>query len=174
MSKSGGATAWPTMATRVALMSRPAFTPAAAARSRRTLIAGVVIPIGKRGEAVGELAEQIGQARILPEFFAGGGIVREVVAEKGAPPGGEIGQQARARTQQIHRVREPIALRAGPFLAPKLGAAQLRFDGGQQFLDRQFLQVLRVEPFELGAVEDGIGAADAGERKAAEQFVRCA
>src|SRR5713101_2595143 len=34
VSKSGGATAWPTMATRVALMSRPALTPSASARAR--------------------------------------------------------------------------------------------------------------------------------------------
>src|SRR5712692_10017096 len=34
VSKSGGATAWPTMATRVALMSRPALTPSASASAR--------------------------------------------------------------------------------------------------------------------------------------------
>src|SRR5882724_111917 len=34
VSKSGGATAWPTMATRIALMSKPAFTPTASATAR--------------------------------------------------------------------------------------------------------------------------------------------
>lgn len=36
VSKSGGATAWPTMATRAALMSKPAFTPSASAKARST------------------------------------------------------------------------------------------------------------------------------------------
>ena len=47
---------------------------------------------------------------------------------------------------------------------------EFAFDRGQEFIDGQLLQILLVEPFELGAIENGVGAADAGERESLDQF----
>src|SRR5579885_1489705 len=129
----------------------------------RGVIAGVMVPLVERRESVRGFGEQIlNLIRILPEFFLRGGIAREVVAEESARPGGKIRQQADARAKQIDGFREPFAARArGPFVFPEAAALQLRFHFGQQVLDGELLQILRVEPFELGAVEDGVGAAHA-------------
>ena len=53
VSNKGGATARPTMATRVALISRPAFTFSAAGYRAESGVAGIVIPVGESGQRVG-------------------------------------------------------------------------------------------------------------------------
>src|SRR5205085_2452611 len=105
--------------------------------------------------------------------FLGAGIARKFVAKKCARPGGKIRQQANARAQQIHSARKPrviarVRTRRGtssPFGLPQAAALQFSFHFGQQFFDRQPLQILRVEPFEFGPVEDGVRAAYAFERR---------
>ena len=58
----------------------------------------------------------------------------------------------------------------GPLVFPELAALQLRFDEREKLFDRQLLQVLRVEPFELGAIENAVDTADAFQRKPCEQL----
>jgi len=67
-------------------------------------------------------------------------------------------------------VGEPRTIRAGPGLLPDPGALELLFDIGKEFVYLNLLQILRVEPFELGAIEDGIGATDAGEAEALDEI----
>src|SRR5207245_11024107 len=95
------------------------------------------------------------QPLVFPEFLPRLRIVFKGVAEEGPRPGGKISEQTRPRPQQIHGPREPLALRICPFRLPQSSAGQLSFYVGQQFVNRQLLQVLRVEPFELGTIEDG-------------------
>src|SRR5487761_11297 len=67
-------------------------------------------------------------------------------------------------------MREPFGLGAVPGIVPKAGTTKLGFNIRKQFADGKLLQILRIKPFELVAVEDGVGAADARERKAADQI----
>src|SRR5262249_35225442 len=85
-------------------------------------------------------------------------------------PSGEIGEQARARTQQINGAREPVALAGGPLGPPEAAALEFGADEGQQLVDRKRVQILLIEPFEFGAVEDSVGAADSREREACDQI----
>src|SRR5580704_12200771 len=59
---------------------------------------------------------------------------------------------------------------SGPLVLPQAAALQLRFYLRQQVIDRQPLQILRVEPFQLGPVENAVGAADSSERKSLDQI----
>jgi hypothetical protein len=58
----------------------------------------------------------------------------------------------------------------GPLGFPQAAALQLRFHLGQQLFNRQFLQKLRVEPLQLGPIENAIRPADPGQRKFLDQF----
>ena len=60
----------------------------------------------------------------------------------------------------------------GPFFLPQPILLQLTFHFRQQVFDRQLLQVLCVEPFELGAVEYAVGAAYAFKREFLKQVFR--
>src|SRR5205814_8808447 len=92
-------------------------------------------------------------------------------------------KQAHPRTQQVDRFGKPVTvffagvastargpLWLRPFFLPEPAALQLGFDFGEQILDGQLLQILRVEPFEFGAIENAIRAADTLERKFFEQL----
>ena len=78
----------------------------------------------------------------------------------------KIRQQARAGTQQVDSACKPISLRCGPFRVPKAGSFQFGLNRRKQFVDRKLLQILLVEPFELGAVEYSIGPADTAQGEA--------
>src|ERR1700756_5396284 len=58
----------------------------------------------------------------------------------------------------------------GPLVFPEFAALQLRFDVGEKFFDGQLLQILCVEPFELGAIENTVDTADAFQRKLFQQL----
>ena len=53
---------------------------------------------------------------------------------------------------------------------PQAGFFELGLNRGKQFFNGKLLQILLVEPFELGAIENRVGSADAGEREALDQF----
>ena len=85
ISKSGGATARPTIATRVALISRPAFTPSPAATAARdAAVARIVVPIPQSLEgSSASFASMAGKrSSPSPEFFASLGVVTEIVGKK--------------------------------------------------------------------------------------------
>ncbi len=82
----------------------------------------------------------------------------------------EIGQEARARAKKVDGAGKPFALGTVPRIPPKPGALQFGLHVGKQVVNRKFLQVLRVEPLEFGAVENAIGAADSGEREARDEL----
>ena len=46
----------------------------------QSMVAGIVIPVGKSGKRIGEFAEEHGESLVLPEFFARFGIVFKFVA----------------------------------------------------------------------------------------------
>ena len=58
----------PTMATRVALMSRPAYAGGFGDRARG-VVAGIMIPIGKFIERASKIREQLGHFRISSRIF---------------------------------------------------------------------------------------------------------
>src|ERR1700758_1496881 len=58
----------------------------------------------------------------------------------------------------------------GPLFFPEFAALQLRFDVREKFFDGQLLQILCVEPFELGAIENTVDTADAFQRKLFQQL----
>src|ERR1700739_13910 len=58
----------------------------------------------------------------------------------------------------------------GPLVFPESGALQLPFDVREKFFDGQLLQILCVEPLELGAIEDTVDATDAFQRKLFQQL----
>ena len=84
-------------------------------------------------------------------------------------------QQARARPDQIDGVREPRFTFAPlrPMFPARVRRASAPLPHREALLPpARLLQILRVEPLELGAIENGVGAADARERKLLDQFRR--
>src|SRR5260370_6947856 len=57
-----------------------------------------------------------------------------------------------------------------PFVFPEFADLQLPLYVGEKLFDRQSLQILRVEPFELGTIENTVGAAHASQREFFEQL----
>src|SRR5215469_12694825 len=62
-----------------------------------------------------------------------------------------------------------MSLAARPLPFPQSILLELPFNLRQQIVHRQFLQILRVEPFELGSIENTVRAADTFERKFLQQ-----
>ena len=48
------------------------------------VIAGVMIPFGKRGERVGGFGKEVGNFRVFPKFVLGGLLVAEIVGKERA------------------------------------------------------------------------------------------
>src|SRR5882672_7129854 len=75
-----------------------------------------------------------------------------------------------SRTTRGRARRDPDP-RQPPIPASTSRCASIRFHFGEQFLDRQFLQILRVEPFQLRPVKYSVRAANACERKLLDQVL---
>ena len=103
------------------------------------MVAGIVGPIRERSKGVGEFAEQVAEPLVLPEFLARRRVIGKLLAEKRPRPGGKIRQQPDAWPEQIHGAREPIAPRAGPFLAPQPAPFQFGFHVRHKLFDGKLL-----------------------------------
>src|SRR5581483_10015936 len=118
--------------------------------------------IGGGAVAGREFGKHLPDGVFLQELCYGGSVGLELIVEIGAERAGEVFQAAGARLQQVNGAQDPfaIALRGG-----QTRVAPLVFYQWKQFFRGMSADVLGVEPVELGAIEDGVGARDAVERE---------
>src|SRR5271155_1381430 len=133
-------------------------------------IASVMIPLRQSRQRLSQFRQQPRNFLILPEFLARFLLVFKLIRKKCPRPTSEIRQQTSPRPNQIHRMREPSPLGRSPLILPQPRAPQFCFHIRQQLLHRRLLQILRVVPLQLRAIEYRIRPAHARKRKPLDQF----
>src|SRR5271168_3355939 len=138
--------------------------------SAQSRIASIMIPLRQSRQRLSQFRQQSRNFFILPEFLPRFLLVFEFIRKKRPRPPRKIRQQTSPRPNQIHSVRKPSPLRRSPLVLPQSYPPQFRFHKRQQLLHRRLLQILRVVPLQLRAIEDRIRPAHARKRKSLDQF----
>src|SRR5271156_1367170 len=133
-------------------------------------IASVMIPLRQSRQRLSQFRQQPRNFLILPEFLARFLLVFKLIRKKCPRPTREIRQKTSPLPNQIHRMREPSPLGRSPLILPQSRPPQFRLHIRQQVLHWRLLQILRVVPLQLRAIEYRIRPAHARKREPLDQF----
>jgi len=123
-------------------ISRAGLTPSAAGPSSRQAapVAGVVIPVGRGFESVGERGPSMpATARLSRNFSRACGSYSKVSLKNARAQVEKSVSRRAPRPQQSTVAREPLALRICPFPAATIQRGSAQLLRGQQFVNRQLL-----------------------------------
>src|SRR4051812_9014185 len=101
----------------------------------------------------------------------GGAVVVNRPLEKGAHLVRELIELFHPRPDEVDETQEPVVTGASELGCPEARVAQCGLYTPRQFVERQPLNVLLIEPVELLWIEDRVATADPFKRERCNQFV---